>query len=92
MRRVPKEIVGAINIMLKPFGASFSQTCGDAESGKCMSLREAADYLCVSRSGLYAYIKSGEIPCVKLGTLPTSRVVLRKEDLDNFVKAHLSNR
>lgn len=47
------------------------------ETGRLLSVREAAEYLGMSEAWLYA---SG-IPCVKLGR----RRLYRTEDLDGFV-------
>lgn len=44
---------------------------------------EAADYLRISRAGVYRLMKNGELPRAKIG----DRTVVRRVDLDAFLEA-----
>lgn len=43
--------------------------------------REAADYLGISRTGLWRLLKAGRLPCVRIG----GRTLFRRSDLDAFL-------
>lgn len=46
-----------------------------------MTVEEAADYLCISRSGLYRLFRTGALPKATI----LSRTVVRRIDLDAFL-------
>ena len=53
---------------------------------------EAAAYLQVSLSTLYAMVSSGRVPVVRMGSGPKGKGItrFRLEDLDSFVAANAS--
>lgn len=50
-----------------------------------LTVKQSADYLKVSRYTIYSWAEQGKIKCAKLGT----RVIFRREDLDEFVAANI---
>lgn len=51
-----------------------------------MTVAEVCKRLRISRTTLYAHLKTGELKTVKLG----ARRLFRSKDLDAFVKKHLT--
>jgi DNA binding domain, excisionase family len=49
---------------------------------KTFSIKEAADYLGISRSLAYKLANDGEIPVIRLGT----RWIIPKQKLDDFLQ------
>ena len=43
---------------------------------------DTADYLGISRTGVWRLLKKGEFPCVRIG----GRTLFRREDLDAFIQ------
>jgi excisionase family DNA binding protein len=57
----------------------------DTSEPLAYSVVEAAQKLSISRSALYQAIKDGKLPVAKFGT----RTVVPRDELLNFMKAHL---
>jgi excisionase family DNA binding protein len=50
----------------------------------CLTIREAAQYLRISRAFLYQLIRNGRIKTVKIGT----RTIIRGAELEQFLDQH----
>ena len=59
-----------------------------AEVREVMDIREASEYLGVSRAGLYKYIHEGRIPAFKLG----NRWKFKKSVLDQWMEKQSAHR
>ena len=56
------------------------------QTAGAFSVTGAANYLGISRSGLYRLIDAGAIPVVKIG----ARTLFRRVDLDEFLAANVA--
>ena len=72
------------------FGGKVSVT--DLNKGRLMTIDDAANYLAVSKSTLYALVSKGEIRTVKFGCGPKAKGItrFRQEDLERFITKKLS--
>jgi excisionase family DNA binding protein len=55
------------------------------DTEKLLTVPEVAEILQVSPSTVYRRIKSGELPCIKLGH---RQVRIKPEDLEAYIEAH----
>lgn len=59
----------------------------DREKKDLVSVREAADYMCVSTSCIYTMIYNGTIPTLRIGN--TYRI--RKEWIQDYLRGGMAN-
>ncbi len=81
--RIPREIVAAVNALLKPYGQEFDPV--QAEQ-KYMTYKEAAAYTRLSKQTLQKAVRDGKLPkpfCPTGGR--TSIVLFLKSDIDAFI-------
>ena len=60
-------------------------------SERLLTYREAAEFLNISKSSLYALASAGELTCVQFGAGKTKKGItrFRRVDLEAFVAAHV---
>jgi len=88
---IPDNIIMAVNALLEPYGMRFDpaqKTPEPPKNGGFLSMKDAAKYVGLSRSGLYRKVAEGVIPAHKLGEHRNCRVVIARADLDEFVLTH----
>lgn len=81
-QQVPDYVVNAVNTMLAPFGAKFESGCFGYKS-----VAGAAEYLGISRSGLYRLINEGALTPIKLNSAKNGKIILSVADLEHFVQS-----
>jgi len=61
---------------------------------RLLTYREAAEFLAVGKSTVYAMASQGELPCVQFGAGKTKKGVtrFRREDLEKFVNERVTRR
>jgi excisionase family DNA binding protein len=84
MKRIPKEIVTAVNALLAPYGESFTPNTVESEY---LSFPEAVSYTKLSRSTLTRAIRSGKLPRPFQPTGQRNSLMLfKRSDLDAFIQ------
>ena len=81
--KVPDHILSAVNALLKPYGETFSP----GQSNGCLSAKDAAAYLGVSKQYLYRLIAAGNVERVKLTPGKTGKAVIPRASLDAFLQS-----
>ena len=88
MNNIPQNVIDAINCMLRPYGAEFSQP-EQSEGllrGRYMTAKQASLYCGLSAKTIRDKALSGEIGSIKIGHTDKSRVLIVKADLDNWLE------
>jgi len=81
--KIPDSILAAINTMLAPYGETFTP----GQSAGCLSAKNAAAYLGVSKQYLYRLIASGDIERVKLTPGKQGKAVIPIASLQAFIES-----
>ena len=85
MKRIPKEIITAVNALLAPYGESFDPAA--TVDSQYLNFAEAVSYTKLSRSTLTRAIRSGKLPKPFQPTgQPNSIMLFRRSDLDSFIQ------
>lgn len=81
--KIPDHILAAVNGLLAPYGETFTP----GQSAGCLSAKNAAAYLGVSKQYLYRLIASGDIERVKLTPGRQGKAVIPVASLNAFLQS-----
>lgn len=86
-------IKNVVNSLVKPYGVNIFELLENKmkSTKKYMSIREAERYSSLSRWTLWRAIKSGKLKATKLSYAKYGRVLIKREDLDQFISDEAVN-
>lgn len=90
MRKIPTEVITAINALLAPYGEKYppDQTQSSAKSGYT-NWSGAVKYTGLSKSTLQRAIKAGKLrPPHKMSESMNGTALFAFSDLDHFIQSH----
>lgn len=89
--KMTETIRNVICSLTKPYGINFLELLGNKmkSTKKYMSIHEAERYSSLSRWTLGRAIKNGELIAAKLSEAKSGKVLIKKEDLDKYIEAHM---
>ena len=84
-KAIPQHILSAVNAILAPYGASFSQTATENEEKKYMTTKEASKYIGFHPKYLRILALNGEIEVIRTD-YPMGKLLFEKHALDNWLE------
>lgn len=85
---IPTHVIDSVSCLLRPYGVEFSEILRGVglSPHKYMTAKQASIYCGLSPKTIRDKALAGEIKSVRIGKSDKSRVLIVKEDLDNWLE------
>ena len=89
--KMPETVKKIVDSLTKPYGIDFIELIKNkmVATKKYFTIKDAERYSSISRWTLWRAIKAGELFAAKLSKAKSGKVLIKKEDLDNYIESHM---